>query len=173
MPPLACYMGPSDGMFLLARYAPTRRRRHASPPAGRGAEPRPPATQNDVPEGGATRFTDLPSGPVTFQPQKGKAILWPSVLADQPFTIDPRTHHEALPVTKGEKVRVRYIRYIRYIRYMSHPARAHATGAATQAYYPSVRLPQNTRLGPAQFGANFWIHQHDFKGAHATGCTAG
>jgi len=81
---------------------------------------------NDVPEGGATRFTDLPGGPVTFQPQKGKAVLWPSVLADEPHTIDPRTHHEALPVTAGEK-----------------------------------------------FGANFWIHQYDFKNTHAKGCTAG
>jgi len=80
---------------------------------------------NDVPEGGGTRFTDLPSGPVTFQPQRGKAILWPSVLADQPHTKDDRTHHEALPVTAGEK-----------------------------------------------FGANFWIHQYDFKGPHAKGCTA-
>ena len=58
---------------------------------------------NDVEEGGGTRFTDLPSGPVTFQPKRGKAILWPSVLADDPHKIDPRTHHEALPVTKGEK----------------------------------------------------------------------
>ena len=81
---------------------------------------------NDVPEGGGTRFTSLPSGPVTFQPQRGKAILWPSVLADEPHTKDERTDHEALPVTKGEK-----------------------------------------------FGANFWIHQHDFKGAHAKGCTVG
>ena len=39
---------------------------------------------NDVPEGGGTRFTDLPSGPVTFQPQRGKAILWPSVLESDP-----------------------------------------------------------------------------------------
>ena len=80
---------------------------------------------NDVPEGGGTRFTDLPTGPVTFQPQRGKAILWPSVLADQPHTKDDRTHHEALPVTGGEK-----------------------------------------------YGANFWIHQYDFKGPHTTGCTA-
>merc|ERR1711879_257414 len=80
---------------------------------------------NDVPEGGATRFTDLPSGPHTFLPKKGKAILWPSVLAEAPNTIDPRTHREALPVTRGEK-----------------------------------------------FGANFWIHQHDFKNTHAKGCTA-
>ena len=82
------------------------------------------ADLNDVPEGGGTRFTDLPSGQVTFQPQRGKAILWPSVLADAPHTKDDRTHHEALPVTGGEK-----------------------------------------------FGANFWIHQHDFKGPHAKGCT--
>mmetsp|Transcript_18408 Transcript_18408/g.42360 ORF Transcript_18408/g.42360 Transcript_18408/m.42360 type:complete len:385 (-) Transcript_18408:361-1515(-) len=81
---------------------------------------------NDVPEGGATRFTDLPNGPVTFQPVKGKAVLWPSVLADEPHTVDPRTHHEALPVTKGEK-----------------------------------------------YGANFWIHQYNFRNTHAKGCTAG
>ena len=80
---------------------------------------------NDVPEGGGTRFTDLPNGPVTFEPKRGKAVLWPSVLEDQPHSKDDRTHHEALPVTKGEK-----------------------------------------------FGANFWIHQYDFKGAHAKGCTA-
>ena len=43
------------------------------------------------------------SGPVTFQPVRGKVVLWPSVLADRPDVIDPRTHHEALPVTKGEK----------------------------------------------------------------------
>merc|ERR1712228_653158 len=78
---------------------------------------------NDVPEGGGTRFTDLPE-PITIQPQKGKAILWPSVLADQPHAKDDRTHHEALPVTAGEK-----------------------------------------------FGANFWIHQYDFMGAHFKGCT--
>ena len=58
---------------------------------------------NDVPEGGGTTFTDLPTGPVTFQPEKGKAVLWPSVLADSPHAKDDRTHHEALPVTKGEK----------------------------------------------------------------------
>lgn len=78
---------------------------------------------NDVPEGGGTRFTDLPGGPVTFQPQRGKAILWPSVLGHSPHEKDDRTHHEALPVLAGEK-----------------------------------------------FGANFWIHQYDFKGAHAADC---
>jgi len=81
---------------------------------------------NDVEEGGGTRFTSLPKGPVTFQPAKGKAILWPSVFNNEPFTKDERTDHEALPVTKGEK-----------------------------------------------FGANFWIHQYDFRTTHAKGCTAG
>jgi hypothetical protein len=86
---------------------------------------------NDVPEGGGTRFTSLPAakyrdanGMVTIQPQRGKAILWPSVTEAEPFKKEERTDHEALPVTRGEK-----------------------------------------------FGANFWIHQYDFKGAHATGCT--
>ena len=32
-----------------------------------------------------------------------QAILWPSVLDASPHVIDPRTHHEALPVTRGEK----------------------------------------------------------------------
>jgi len=86
---------------------------------------------NDVPEGGGTRFTSLPAakyrdanGMVTIQPQRGKAILWPSVTEAEPFKKEERTDHEALPVTRGEK-----------------------------------------------FGANFWVHQYDFKGAHATGCT--
>jgi len=56
-----------------------------------------------VPRGGATAFPNLPSGPVNIQPQRGKAVLWPSVLADAPHSEDERTDHEALPVTKGEK----------------------------------------------------------------------
>ena len=58
---------------------------------------------NDVPEGGGTRFMNLPGGPVTFEPKRGKAILWPSVKAEDPHAKDSRTDHEALPVTKGEK----------------------------------------------------------------------
>ena len=58
------------------------------------------------------------------RPRVWTAILWPSVLAEAPDTMDPRTPHEALPVTGGEK-----------------------------------------------FGANFWIHQYDFKTPHKVGCT--
>lgn len=60
-------------------------------------------SQNDVTEGGGTRFTDLQGGPVTVMPKKGQAVLWSSVKSNEPHTMDSRTHHEALPVTKGEK----------------------------------------------------------------------
>ena len=78
---------------------------------------------NDVEEGGGTRFTRVSPSPITIQPRRGKALLWPSVLASTPHKKDDRTNHEALPVLAGEK-----------------------------------------------FGANFWIHQHNFKSPHARSC---
>jgi len=57
---------------------------------------------SDVEEGGGTRFTDM-DNPVTMQPVRGSAILWPSVLDEDPTKQDPLTHHQALPVTKGVK----------------------------------------------------------------------
>lgn len=56
---------------------------------------------NDTPEGGGTRFPNL--GGLTVTPKRGRAVLWPSVLNEDPFTMDPRTDHEALPVIKGKK----------------------------------------------------------------------
>ena len=55
---------------------------------------------SDVEEGGGTRFPHLD---VTVLPKKGKALLWPSVLSDDPFSVDVSTRHEALPVVKGVK----------------------------------------------------------------------
>ncbi|GKY90287.1 hypothetical protein MPSEU_000002800 [Mayamaea pseudoterrestris] len=55
---------------------------------------------NDVEEGGGTRFTDLD---LTIMPKRGRAVIWPSVLDQAPTLKEPRTHHEALPVTKGVK----------------------------------------------------------------------
>jgi len=55
---------------------------------------------NDVEEGGGTRFPDLD---ITVMPKKGKALLWSSVLDEDPSAKDPRTDHEALPVEKGIK----------------------------------------------------------------------
>ena len=54
---------------------------------------------SDVEEGGGTKF-DLG---FTVQPKKGKAVIWPATHNERPFVQDPRTHHEALPVTKGTK----------------------------------------------------------------------
>jgi len=55
---------------------------------------------NDVDEGGGTRFTDLD---IVISPKKGRALLWPSVLNDDPSLRDGRTRHEALTVEKGTK----------------------------------------------------------------------
>ena len=55
---------------------------------------------SDVQEGGGTRFPQLN---LTVIPKRGQALVWPSVLNDNPNLYDPRTQHEALPVEKGLK----------------------------------------------------------------------
>lgn len=55
---------------------------------------------NDVEKGGGTRFTDLG---VTIMPKRGRAVIWPSVLDEEPLERDDRTHHEALAVEAGRK----------------------------------------------------------------------
>ena len=40
---------------------------------------------------------------LTVMPKRGRAVLWPSVLSDDPLKQDSRTTHEALPVEKGIK----------------------------------------------------------------------
>ena len=57
---------------------------------------------NDVSHGGETRFTEIPGGAITIAPQKGKALLWPSVHISHPHDKDERTIHEALPVVGSE-----------------------------------------------------------------------
>jgi len=36
-------------------------------------------------------------------PKRGRALIWPSVLNEDPHKKDDRTEHEAMPVLKGEK----------------------------------------------------------------------
>ncbi|KAL3781708.1 hypothetical protein HJC23_009926 [Cyclotella cryptica] len=55
---------------------------------------------NDVLEGGHTHFTRLD---ISVKPKKGRALVWPSVLNEDPSTPDLRMYHEARPVTKGIK----------------------------------------------------------------------
>lgn len=55
---------------------------------------------NEPEEGGGTRFPDLD---LTVMPKRGRALIWPSVLNEDPMEKDWRTEHEALPVTKGQK----------------------------------------------------------------------
>jgi len=61
---------------------------------------------SDVEEGGETEFPLIkrPSGAtVKVKPRRGSALLWPSVMNDNPTMQDPRTRHAALPVEKGVK----------------------------------------------------------------------
>jgi len=56
---------------------------------------------SNVEEGGETFFDKLD---IKVKPETGSAILWPSVLDEDPNKIDWRTTHAALPVMKGEKL---------------------------------------------------------------------
>ena len=59
---------------------------------------------NDVEEGGGTAFPLLNNGKgLVVQPKTGNALLWPSVIDEDPEEKDGRTDHEALPVLKGIK----------------------------------------------------------------------
>lgn len=59
---------------------------------------------NDVEEGGGTSFPLVNDGKgIVVQPKKGNALLWPSVLDEDPEKKDGRSDHEALPVLKGVK----------------------------------------------------------------------
>lgn len=55
---------------------------------------------NDVEEGGETVFTEYN---LTVSPKRGRVVMWPSVLDEDPFASDERTWHEARPVLKGLK----------------------------------------------------------------------
>ena len=55
---------------------------------------------NDVENGGGTKFPD-PSLNITVTPKRGRAVLWPSVLNEEPNKKDGRTVHEAMPVGEG------------------------------------------------------------------------
>jgi prolyl 4-hydroxylase len=55
---------------------------------------------NEVEEGGGTHFSHLN---FTITPKAGRALIWPSVLNEDPTDVDERTGHASLPVVKGAK----------------------------------------------------------------------
>ena len=55
---------------------------------------------NDVEEGGGT---DFPTLGIIVMPKKGRVLIWPSVLDEDPDAKDHRTQHQALSVEKGIK----------------------------------------------------------------------
>ena len=55
---------------------------------------------SDVESGGHTYFNRLS---IRVPPKKGAAILWPSVMDNDPYKTDYRTFHEAMPVIRGTK----------------------------------------------------------------------
>lgn len=55
---------------------------------------------SDVEEGGETNFSKLD---LAVKPIKGRALVWPSVMSDDPTDWDPRMFHEAKDVIRGEK----------------------------------------------------------------------
>ena len=76
---------------------------------------------NTVEAGGGTNFPSPFN--ITVEPKLGTALIWPSVLDEDPHMIDERTRHQALPVEEGHK-----------------------------------------------YAANAWIHQRNYKAAHANNC---
>ena len=55
----------------------------------------------DVEEGGETYFNKLD---LAVKPKKGRALVWPSVVDDDPDLWDARMFHEAKDVIQGEKM---------------------------------------------------------------------
>ena len=55
---------------------------------------------NDVEAGGGTNFPELG---VTVMPKRGRVLLWPNVLDEDPNEVDLRTTHQALLVEAGQK----------------------------------------------------------------------
>ena len=85
---------------------------------------------SDEMEGGETHFPVLN---LTVTPKIGRALLWPSVLDTDPFARDPRTLHEALPVTRGVKIAANY--WVHAFPYTMYARRACGSRASLHNWY--------------------------------------
>jgi prolyl 4-hydroxylase len=108
---------------------------------------------NDVPEGGGTRFTKLPADSNCSSIVKGTTD--PACVARD----TPGTSPGASPVTFQPKTG----------KAILWPSVLAGDPHSKDSRTDHEALPVTAG---EKFGANFWIHQHDFKGAYAKGCTA-
>lgn len=114
---------------------------------------------DDVEEGGGTNFPELN---VTVTPKRGRVVLWPSVLDEDPSVRDNRTLHQALPVVRG-------------VKYGKHPSVA--IGSPCELFF-AFRFQQNAIVSlffqsiNHSKGANAWIHLRDYQTPHQNGCGA-
>ena len=81
----------------------------------------------------------------------GRALLWPSVLNDQPNQKDPRTFHEALPVIK---VRQSFNQL-----------------TTTSSLSDSLWYITHYSIKGVKYGANGWYHEKDFKTPYSKNCS--
>lgn len=58
---------------------------------------------NTISDGGETMFPVLNN--LKVKPVIGRAVIWPSVYNTQPHIMDPRTSHQALPVTGDNEIK--------------------------------------------------------------------
>ena len=108
---------------------------------------------NDVPEGGGTRFTKLPADSNCSSIVKGTTD--PACVARD----TPGTSPGASPVTFQPKTG----------KAILWPSVLAGDPHSKDSRTDHEALPVTAG---EKFGANFWIHQHDCKGAYAKGCTA-
>jgi len=91
----------------------------------------------------------------TVTPKRGRALIWPSTLDENPDHKDPRTNHQALPVAKG-------------IKYGTH---ACILTAFLLLQCALCRFISRCAISLSSLaGANAWVHQRDYKTPHEQNC---
>ena len=95
---------------------------------------------SDVEAGGETRFTRLN---ISVAPKKGAAILWPSVLPDDPWSKDERTYHEAVTVNRGVKISANF--WLHLFEFQEALGRGCANEDYYQDYVPGPKITRSRR----------------------------
>ena len=85
-------------------------------------------------------------------PKRGRALIWPSVLNENPHQKDPRTDHEAMPVIKGEKYGANAWQHIRDFK---EPFRRVRLADSQGVIQPTVGLTVVSTHHPNRFVLRF------------------